>query len=82
MSPPQTPESDVFLPAATSRASPSQLGDPPVDGVRHAPQLVGVGLALLALPPLRQPLVEGLGVDELLVAPVQEGGQVVRGNCL
>ena len=39
----------------------TQLGYPPVDGFRHAAQLVGVGLAFLAKAPLREPLVESLG---------------------
>ena len=39
----------------------TQLGYPPVDGFRHAAQLVGVGLAFLAKAPVREPLVESLG---------------------
>ena len=39
----------------------TQLGYPPVDGFRHAAQLVGVRLAFLAKAPVRKPLVESLG---------------------
>ena len=38
---------------------------PPVDGFRHAAQLVGVGLAFLAKAPVREPLVESLGFKHL-----------------
>ena len=40
---------------------PPQLGDPPVNGVDSTPDFIRIGLALLALPPVGQPLVEGLG---------------------
>ena len=43
----------------------TQLGYPPVDGFRHAAQLVGVGLAFLAKAPVREPLVESLGFKHL-----------------
>ena len=57
----------------------TQLGYPPVDGFRHAAQLVGVGLAFLAKAPVREPLVESLGFDELLVPSAEKGVEVVRG---
>ena len=47
-----------------------------------ASELVGVGLALLALPPLGQPVGEGPRVDELLVPLVEQRRQVVAGVCL
>ena len=40
----------------------SQLRYASVYGLRHPAQLVGVGLAFLAKAPVREPLVEGLGV--------------------
>ena len=46
--------------ARALRRGVAQLWDPPVDRLRHAAQLVRVGLALLAQPAVRQPLVEGL----------------------
>ena len=57
--------------ARSLRRGEAQLWDPPVDGFRHAAQLVRVGLAVLAEAPIREPLVEGLRLHELLVPPPQ-----------
>ena len=46
--------------ARALRRGVAQLWDPPVDGFRHAAQLVRVGLALLAEAAIGEPLVEGL----------------------
>ena len=46
--------------ARALRRGVAQLWDPPVDGFRHAAQLISVGLALLAEAPIGEPLVEGL----------------------
>ena len=43
------------------RGGVAQLRDPPVDGLRHPAELVGVGLPFLAEAPVCQPLVESLG---------------------
>ena len=51
--------------ARALRRGVAQLWDPPVDGFRHAAQLVSVGLALLAEAPVRQPLIEGLRLKHL-----------------
>ena len=64
--------------ARALRRGVAQLWDPPVDRLRHAAQLVRVGLALLAQPAVRQPLVEGLRLHELLVPPPQQRIQIVR----
>ena len=63
--------------ARALRRGVAQLWDPPVDGFRHAAQLVRVGLALLAQAPVRQPLVQGLRLDQLLVPPPQQGVEVI-----
>ena len=67
----------MFLPAATSLAmrwmpersagpgSVSQLGNPPVHGLRHPAELVGVALALLAQAAIGEPLIETLGLKHL-----------------
>ena len=51
--------------ARALRRGVAQLGDPPVDGFRHAAQLISVGLALLAEAPIGEPLVEGLRLKHL-----------------
>ena len=75
----------MFLPAGHPvnalplRGGIAQLRDAAVDRLRHPAQFVRVGLALLAEAAVREPLVEGLRLDELLVPPAQQGIQVVRG---
>ena len=63
--------------ARALRRGVAQLRDPPVDGLRHAAQLVSVGLAVLAEAPIGEPLVEGLRLHELLVPPPEQGVEVV-----
>ena len=63
--------------ARALRRGVAQLWDPPVDGFRHAAQLISVGLALLAEAPIGEPLVEGLRLHELLVPPPQQGVEVI-----
>ena len=89
--PPTTPDSWVFRPAATSRgaahAGPLRQGVPqlrqaPVDGVRQSAHRVGVLLALLADSPVFQPLVEGAGLQKLVVALVEQRLHPVGGVLL
>ena len=51
--------------ARALRRGVAQLWDPPVHGLRHPAELVGVALALLPQPPVRKPFVEGLGFKHL-----------------
>ena len=58
----------MFLPAhpvnaRALRRGVAQLWDPPIDGLRHPPELVRVGLAFLPEAPVREPLVKGLGLS-------------------
>ena len=53
------------LNARALRRGVAQLWDPPVDGLRHAAQLVRVGLAVLVEAPIGEPLVEGLRLQPL-----------------
>ena len=48
--------------ARALRRGVAQLWDPPIDGLRHPPELVRVGLAFLPEAPVREPLVKGLGL--------------------
>ena len=50
------------LDARALRGSVSQLGNPPVHGLRHPAELVGVALALLAQAAIGEPLIETLGL--------------------
>ena len=58
--------------AGTLRRRVAQLRDAPVHGLRHAPQLVRVGLPVLLQASVRDPLVEGLCFDELLLPPAEK----------
>ena len=51
--------------ARALRRGVAQLRDAPIHGLRHAAQLVRVGLPVLLQAPVRQPLVEGLGLKHL-----------------
>ena len=55
----------------------AELWDPSVDGLRHPAELVGVGFALLPQATLGQPLIEGLGLHELLVPPPEKRIEIV-----